>query len=173
MAKRLPLSTTSISVNKSMLQVQFRLESCGFDQTAQINNKGRYMVTAAFAGIECQFEVDIESIITAMVGASSQLMQRNIRFKNEQGTNALQRIREQAGRIGWRLLALHVKALCDSVELGVIDRAQAFAGNLVLGHKDGKRITLGDRLKQGAADGLLSSPSMFEVLQLPEGETQP
>lgn len=170
MRKRLPLSGTTISVNKSMMEVQFRLEACGFEQTAQINNRGRYMVTAAFEGIECHFEVDVDSIVKALIEASSQTKQRDIRFKNERGLDALQRIREQAGRVGWRLLALHVKALCDSIELGVIDRAQAFAGNLVLEHKDGQTLTLGARLKAELLAGRLDSPSRFETLALPEAD---
>lgn len=166
MVKRLPLSDTTVSVNKSMMQIQFRLEQCGFDQTAQINNKGRYMVTAAFGGIECNFEVDTESIVEAMAKASSDRKKQDMRFKNERGVDALQKIREQAGRVGWRLMALHIKALCDSVELGVIDMAQAFAGNLVLEHKDGRRLTLGDRLKETVAKGELQSASMFKALQI-------
>ncbi len=96
MIKRLPLSGTKISVTKSMAEVQVRLESCGFEQTAQINDKGRYLVTAASGGVNFQFEVNLEAIretMTKNLGAGSQ---RDIRMGTDRGISKMNQINEQA-----------------------------------------------------------------------------
>lgn len=160
MVKYLPMQNTTVPHRKSMAEVQSMLEETGFTSTGQLSKNNRQIVIAEYKKAQFLFECDIEAIKQKLISNASSSKQREIRRGSPKGRAILLEIQEQALKVGWRLLALHVKANCDSIKLGVITPAQAFAGQLV--GSDG--ICLAEKITIGIESGNLSSP---ELLLLP------
>ncbi len=143
----LPFATTSVPASHSMSDIEAMLEGCGFKDTARVNNGGVRTIHARQGRVEFMFTIDVHNIVKAIIDHSSRSKQREIRVKSVRGNAWLEDLREQAERVGWRLMFAHVKALCDSIKLGVISPAQAFAGHLVTGRtSDGAPTLLADAI---------------------------
>ena len=157
----LPMQNTTVSHRRSMSDVQEMLEETGFESTGQLSKNGRQIVIATYKGAQFVFECNIDAIQQKLVSHSSTLKQREIRNGTPKGRAALLEIKEQSLKVGWRLLTLHVKSICDSIKLGVITPAQGFAGQLL--GSDG--VPLAEKITESIESGNLTSP---ELLLLPE-----
>jgi len=162
----LPYENTKVSEQASMMEVMTMLENTGFEKTAHVNNGVQRVIFAAYKGAEFQFAIDQQPIIDAMVRNLSTRRQSQIRQATPHGRADLENVREQARRVGWRLMAIHIKALCDSIKLGVISTAQAFGGMLVIGRREGRSITLAEHLTTAIETGKLQSPGFLTPLAI-------
>jgi hypothetical protein len=162
----LPYENTKVSEQASMMEVMTMLEMTGFDKTAHVNSGGQRVIFAAYKGAEFQFAIEQQPIVDAMVKNLSARRQSEIRQKSPRGRAAMENVMEQSRRVGWRLMAIHVKALCDSIKLGVVGIAQAFGGNLIIGKDHDRSITLAEHLTLAIETGKLESPGFLRPLAL-------
>jgi len=162
--KYLPFENTNIPARRSLSEIQAMLEETGFTETGQININGQNTIVAGYKGATFRFEVYKQNIIDTLIKNLGERTKIQIRNKTPQGISKMIDIDKQAMKIGWRLIYLQVKALCDSIKLGVITPAQAFAGYLVTGQNE----TLADRLTESIETGKLKSNSILSPLLIEE-----
>ena len=163
MADYLPFMNTTISVRKSIADCMDMLEESGFEETGQHSKNGEYEVFAAYKNTPFEFSVNIEAVRRAMVSNLGERTQAGIRQGTPQGRNKMLELSNQAQRVGWRLMALHIKAVCDSIKLGVLTPADAFAGHALLPDKHGGKITLAQKLTELVEEGKFNSANVFMI----------
>ena len=160
----LPYQTTTVSERTSMTNIQVMLENTGFEQTAVITDHGVHKIIAVYKRQSFEFDIDTESIVTAMINDLGHRSISNIRNKTEWGEKKLRDIQLQAVKVGWRLMYIHIKAVCDSIKLGVISPSQAFAGHALIGVKGGQPVTLAQILTQKIENNeILSDNNVFLI----------
>lgn len=168
--KRLPFQATKVPASQSMTDTSTMLREAGFDEVGQVTSKTKNVVFARFSGAEFHFEIDESLIVPQLIATLSDAKRKKIARAEEkldsEGKDILDEIGEQAEMIGWRLMALHVKALADSVKLGVISRSQAFGGHLFINTKDGPEY-LAESITRAIASGKVVSPAVLNTLLLP------
>ena len=163
----LPHQNTTVSERKSMSEITEMLESAGFESTGQASKHGRKVVFGEWHGAVFHFEIEVDKVREAIVKNLSKTKIRNIRNKTEYGKQEIEKATEQAIRIGWRLLSVHVKEICTSIKYGVISPVQGFAGHLMMTTSDGGQMTLSDQITLGIEDGKVQSPSYSPLLLPP------
>jgi hypothetical protein len=153
----LPFENTKIPAARSMSEIQTTLGLVGFEGTAQTTMNGVHTVYAIYKGVKFQFQIDVERIVKAFVDMSGPRVQKEIHAGSAKGKKRMLEYHDQALRVGWRLLTLHVKGVCDAVKLGVLTPSQAFAGHALLIGPDKKPITLAETLTAAIESGEIHS----------------
>ncbi|RKX64458.1 MAG: hypothetical protein DRP42_06340 [Tenericutes bacterium] len=148
-----------------MAEIEAMLEGVGFSRTMSVRDGTERRVYAAHKGAELEFGIDVERVVKAMIDDASRNKQQHIRKGTTQGKGWLEDIREQAERVGWRLLREHVKAQCDSVKLGVVTIAEAFAGQLLLKGPRGP-VRLASVVTMAIEEGTFNSPRLMNQLMI-------
>ena len=164
----MPFENTKIDQEQSIAMITGQLVRVGFSQTGHVCKEGKYRVVASDNDATFVFQIDQDAILEKLISGSSDRRQRHIRGRSEEAIELLRALNERAGKIGWRLLAEHVKALCDSIRLGVVTISQAFAGHLLLQMHSKRAYTMADFIAEQAAAGKLNSPDLLKPLLLPE-----
>ncbi len=155
---RIPFEDTKVPALRSQDEVKRLLYAIGFTAIAEFSdNTGRKIIRAELGSdggsAQFQFEANIEIIVPKV----------RDRFNRQEDW-----IREQSIRMAWRSIHYQVKALHDSIKLGAIDVAEAFAGNLLLTDKAGQTTKMSDFIKNGMAAGTLTSANMSQQFLLEE-----
>lgn len=163
MSKPLPLSQTSVSVNKSVAEIMDMLTEAGFEQIGQLQGNGRKIIVAGFQGVQFRWEVQPEKIVNAMLKNFGERTRQRMKYNAGFHREKMGQITEQAERVGWRIMADYIKATCITLLYEVNERADVFAGFLM--DKSGE--TFGQKITKAVASGQLISGNIFNsVLQL-------
>ena len=163
MADYLPFMNSRVSVRKSIGSCMDMLEQSGFEETGQHSKNGEYTVYAAYKKTPFEFSVNIEAVRRTLINNLGERTQAEIRQGTPQGRNKMLEISNQAQRVGWRLMSLHIKAVCDSIKLGVLTPADAFAGHALLPDAHGGKITLAQKLTKLVEEGKFNSANVFMI----------
>jgi hypothetical protein len=164
MAKRLPLSDTSVSVNKSIAQIMDHLEKAGFESIGQMKKGAEHIVIAEYKNAKFIWKANVENITKALIESKGESVQTDIRRGWGRGPRMLKNIQEQAPKTAWRILADHVDQCCIAVHYGAIEFKDAFIGNVLLPGN----TTIGDYVVSAIESGTLQSGEFNLPLLLEE-----
>ena len=155
--KSIPFQSTRIEEQQSVGEIIGLLNQIGFTDIIQRNRDGDYMIMAKSGQTVFQWDIKVDPIMEAIRKSLSDRAKRKIHQypDDPEVQRILKDTRQQASRIGWRLMREHIKSLVDSIKLGVVDISEAFAGNLLITNKAGQNVKLSDQIKASVASGKL------------------
>jgi hypothetical protein len=168
---RLPLSETKVPARTSINNILDDLEAVGFDEIAQVQQRGQKGIVAGYQGITFRWIVEVEKVVQALLDKTGPRTKDWIRHKDRRGIKKQEQVRAKAERIAWRVMADQVHATRIGLEYGVLEVGAAFGGFLSMTTKDGRVTTLGQFLAERAATGKLDSPKLLTEALL--GEEKP
>lgn len=155
----MPFQSTTINYQKSIAQIKELLYKVGFTsilEASQANGRVVLIAEASNNGQKAsfQFDVNIDTVMDSL------------------NTYPLEKRKQRATNIAWRIAHAQVKGLHDAVVWGIQSIPEAFGGNFLLPDESGNPIKVANLIVEASKHNQLSS-QIFTGRLLPkptEGE---